>query len=120
MSFFKRKVAYPALNKDGTIELDEGCFDEYLAKNQSVAVMFYRTNCGHSAKMEPVFTELSSELKGKASFCKVSTPTNMDLVHEYSVKGTPTFIMFRNGSVVSSVTGEIVKDALRAEVEKCA
>ena len=114
--FWKKKPSYPQLDEDGTVNLDERTFDEFVTKNPKVVVMFHRTTCGHSVNMYPVFSELRGEMT-EVKFIKVSTPTNMSLVHKYDVKGTPTFMMMVNGKNVKSLTGEISKEILRAEIE---
>jgi thiol-disulfide isomerase/thioredoxin len=117
MSFFRKKPSCPQFNEDGTIDLDERCFDDFMAGNPKVVVMFHRTTCGHSVNMYPIFLDLCREMK-EVKFCKVSTPTNMSLVHRYEVKGTPTFTIIINGKRVGSMTGETKKDLLKAEIER--
>jgi len=102
-----------------TVEIDQSNFDQRLAEKEAAVVMFYRLNCGHSQNMEPIFTELSSEMS-QVAFFKVSTPANLQLVDRFGIKGTPTFIVFRQGSVVSAHSGEMTKEALRIEAERAA
>jgi|GEM_PF-2029905 len=118
MPLFGKKKVGPSLNKDGTVELDSACMDEYIAKNPRAVVMFYRSTCGHCMIMEPIFAQLCSEMKGLLSFCKVSTPTNMELVKRHSIKGTPTFVLFVDGKEAGSIVGERTKEALKAEIER--
>jgi thioredoxin 1 len=118
MSFFRKKTIFPQINNDGTIELDESCFDEFVAKNSKVVVMFYRSTCSHSVKMNPIFIDLCTEMKEGMKFCKVSTPTNMELVNRYEIKGTPTFVIVNNGKKIISIVGERTKEFLKAEIER--
>ena len=118
MSWFKKKEVCPHANEDGTVELDEGCFDDFIRSNPKVMVMFYRTTCSHSINMIPVFAELCNDLKDKVKFCRVSTPTNMPLARKYEVKNTPTFVIFNSGKVSASIVGEKTNDFLRGEIER--
>lgn len=118
MPFFRKKTVCPQMNKDGTIELDESCFDEFVANNSKVVVMFNRSTCSHSVKMNPIFIDLCTEMKEGMKFCKVSTPTNMNLVNRYEVKGTPTFVIFNSGKKIVSIVGERTKEFLKAEIER--
>jgi thioredoxin 1 len=117
MSWFKKKAACPHLNEDGTTELDESCFDESIMASPRAMVMFYRTTCSHSVTMLPVYAELSKDLKDGMRFFRVSTPTNMNLVRKYEVKGTPTFVIFNSGKAIGSFVGEKTKDFLKGEIE---
>jgi thioredoxin 1 len=119
MSLFRRKSIGPALNKDGTTELEARCFDEFIANNHRIVIMFYRSTCGHCMIMDPIYVQLCSEMKASIGFCKVSTPTNMELVRRYSIQGTPTFVVLVNGKVTGSIVGERTKEALKAEIERC-
>jgi thioredoxin len=118
MSLFRKKTVCPSLNKDGTMELDESCFDEFMIKHPKSVIMFYRSTCPHSQKMEPLYSDLCSEMKDRIQFCKVSTPNNMGLVKRFSVKGTPTFVVIIDGKPMSSLAGEKSKDQLKTELEK--
>jgi len=115
MPFFSRKRKCPDLNRDGTIELGEDCFDEYLLQNPKVILMFYSPTCRHSLAMEPVYAELRSEMGAQIPFCKVSM-INAQLAKKYNVPGTPTFYFIRNGTVTSSISGEARKETLKADV----
>lgn len=118
MSFFKRKVKGSIESKDGITELDLGGFDDFISKNPKVVVLFYRSNCSHSIKMDPIFSELDTEMKEAIKFCKVNTPTNIELVRRYSVKGTPTFIVVVNGIEKGRKVGEATKQSLKEEIER--
>jgi thioredoxin 1 len=118
MSWFKKKDVCPHANEDGTVELDESCFDDFIKSNPKVMVMFYRTTCSHSVNMIPVYAEVSNDLKDKMKFCRVSTPTNMPLVKKYEVKSTPTFMIFNDGKASASIVGEKTKDFLKGEIER--
>lgn len=119
MSFFKRKAKGPIESKDGITELDSSSFDGFIAKNPKVVALFYRSNCSHSIKMDPIYSELGVELKGAITFSKVSTPTNIELVRRYSVKGTPTFIVLIDGIEKGRKVGETTKQSLKEEIERC-
>ncbi|HTY46257.1 MAG TPA: thioredoxin family protein [Methanomassiliicoccales archaeon] len=117
MPIFSKKRPCPDRNRDGTIELGEDCFDEYLLQNSKVVLMFYSPTCRHSLAMEPLYAGLRSEMGAQIQFCKVST-TNAQLTKKYNVRGTPTFFFVREGAVISSVSGEARMEALKAEAVK--
>jgi thiol-disulfide isomerase/thioredoxin len=116
MPLFGKKKVGPTLNRDGTMELDTSCLDDFVTKNPRVVVMFYRSTCGHSLKMDPIYVQLCSEMKGPVEFCKVSTPANAELVRRLAIKGTPTFVFFVGGKEMGRAVGERTKEALKAEI----
>jgi thioredoxin 1 len=119
MPLFGKKAVGPTLNRDGTMELDASGFDDFVAKNPRLVVMFYRSTCSHSMKMDPIYVQLCSEMKGLIGFCKVSTPANMELVRRFTIKSTPTFVFYIGGKEMGRAVGERTKEALKAEIERC-
>ncbi len=117
MPLFRRKQSCPEINRDGTFELSEDCFDAFLAGNPKTVLMFYSPTCRHSLAMEPMFAGLRSDESREIAFCKVNV-INKGLVQRYSVPGTPTFIFIRQGTTLSRLSGEVRREVLKAEVEK--
>jgi len=118
MSLFRKKQDTPIKGKRNVIDLSEIDFDDSVHRNEIAIVMFCRPTCPHCARMEPVYQELSEELVDRILFCRVDIMTNASLTRKYEIKGTPTFVLIKQGSVVRSMEGEIPKNLLRDELVK--
>ena len=118
MSLFKKKQDAQIKAKSNVIDLSEVDFDDSVRRNDLVIVMFCRPTCPHCERMEPIYQELSEELVDRVLFCRVNIMTNASLTRKYEIKGTPTFVLIKQGSVVRSMEGENPKDLLRDELVK--
>jgi len=81
-----------------------------------VLVDFWAEWCPHCVSFMPHLDTLSSELIGKAKVLKVNISEAEDLAHRFSVTSLPTFLIFKDGSVVDIVRGALNKIDLKRRV----
>jgi desumoylating isopeptidase 1 len=89
------------------IATNSSSFHSLLRSHRAVVAFFTSATCGPCKFIEPVFEELAHEktqgtAAGKVAFVKVDMGVGMgsQVAAEYSVRVTPTFIMFLNGKKV--------------------
>jgi thioredoxin 1 len=56
-------------------------------------------------------------MAGKVRIVKVNVDDNPNSAAKYGVRGIPTLLMFKDGEVVSNVTGARPKTALKSWIE---
>ncbi len=81
-----------------------------------VLVDFWAEWCPHCVSFMPHLDTLSNELSGKAKVLKVNVTEAEDLAHKFSVTSLPTFLIFKDGSVVDVVRGAPNKIELKRRV----
>ncbi|KAH8167826.1 hypothetical protein CIB48_g449 [Xylaria polymorpha] len=83
------------------------------------AIAIYATWCGPCKEIAPYYEQLSRSIsKPKVmTFVKINTEAQRPLAAEFAITTLPTFILFRDGSVVGKVKGVNPQD-LRALIEK--
>lgn len=102
------------------LNITETNFENEILKADKVAfVDFYATWCGPCKMMSPIVDELSAEYEGKAVFGKCDIDANMSIAEKYGIMSIPTFIIFKNGEAVQTMTGGTSKAALKNMIEKC-
>ncbi|KAI8954230.1 thioredoxin [Xylaria longipes] len=94
-------------------------FSTVLKESRLVVADFYANWCGPCKQIAPVYEQLSRSIsKPKAiTFVKINTETQRPLAAEFAVTSLPTFILFRDGSVVEKVKGANPQ-GLRSLIEK--
>jgi thioredoxin 1 len=85
-------------------DLDQ--FKNLLSKSSKVVIDFSATWCGPCKAIAPKYEALSNEDKYKEwTFCKVDVDEADDVASEYGVSAMPTFLFFKNGSLVDKFAG---------------
>lgn len=90
---------------------------EVVSQTGTVLVDFYAQWCGPCKVTSPIIDELAGEKKD-VKFVKVDVDQNQELASQYSIFSIPTFLIFKNGKVVSQFVGAQSKDGFEDEIEK--
>ncbi len=90
---------------------------DVLDKKGLVFVDFFAEWCGPCKVTSPIIHEISEEMKD-VSFVEIDVDKNQDLAGQYSVFSIPTFVIFKDGKVVSQFVGAMGKEGFLAELEK--
>jgi thioredoxin 1 len=69
-----------------------------------VVIDFFATWCGPCQRIAPAFEQLAAKLT-KVTFLKVDVDDAAELAELYNVRAMPTFIILRNGQIVTKVEG---------------
>ncbi|KAJ2998100.1 hypothetical protein NUW58_g428 [Xylaria curta] len=90
-----------------------------LKESRLVVADFYANWCGPCKQIAPFYEQLSRSIsKPKViTFVKINTETQRPLAAEFAVTALPTFILFRDGTVVEKVKGANPQ-GLRSLIEK--
>lgn len=83
------------------VELNENNFEENT-KSGLKLVEFFATWCGFCQKQRPVLEELS---KNNIWIGTVDADKNPEITNKYGIKGFPTFVLFRDGKIISTLPG---------------
>ena len=70
-----------------------------------IAVEFMSYGCAHCRLIEPVIQQVAQMVGPKEKICRVNIAIEPELANNYEIQGTPTFIMFLNGSELERVEG---------------
>ncbi|KAJ1921137.1 hypothetical protein IWQ60_006828 [Tieghemiomyces parasiticus] len=90
-------------------------FDDLIKNNARVIVDFSATWCGPCKTIAPIFAKLS-ETYGNIKFVKVDVDDVAEVAQAYSVTAMPTFLSFKDGSVVGEPLRGANPSALTAQV----
>jgi len=65
----------------------------------------------------PMLDELSTEYTGKVKVCKMDVDANTETPSKLGVRGLPTLMLFKNGTLESTISGAQSKAQLSEFVE---
>lgn len=74
------------------------------AGGKLVILDFHAVWCGPCKIISPVFEDLSGEYTDVV-FCKVDVDDATDIAEKYKITCMPTFLFFKNGDQVGTITG---------------
>lgn len=90
---------------------------EVLEYKGVVFTDFYAEWCGPCKITAPIIEELSKELQD-IKFVKIDVDKNQELASQYSVFSIPTFMIFKEGKIVSQFVGAIGKIDFLNQIKK--
>ncbi|MFW5703841.1 MAG: thioredoxin [Patescibacteria group bacterium] len=91
--------------------------EEVINKKGVVLVDFFAEWCGPCKMVAPIIDELSKE-REDASFVKVNVDEEGELAQEYGISSIPTFVVFKDGKVVSQFMGAQGKESFEEAIDK--
>ncbi len=94
------------LDMASPIELTDANFSrEALSFPGPILVDFDSPRCGYCRMLAPVIDEIAAEYAGRVRVGKINVDANPATAARYNVRGTPTLILLRHGSVVKTLVG---------------
>lgn len=93
-------------------------FDKKIGESKPVFVDFFATWCGPCQMMLPIIEELENDYKSKEiEFLKVDIDECPDISNQYGIMSVPTFMLFKDGKDVDSISGAVPKEMLVEKID---
>ena len=93
-------------------------FDEEVIKSDiPVLVDFYADWCGPCKMMMPIVEKMAEKYDGKIKVGKVNSDEENQLAAKYNIMSIPSFLLFKNGELVDTLTGAMPADALAGKLD---
>lgn len=92
-------------------------YDQMTRSASVVLVEFYATWCPHCQAMAPVMEDIKEILGSTAEVVQLDVDRNKEAADAENIKGTPTFILYKDGRQVWRHEGEIDGNALLQKVQ---
>lgn len=97
---------------------DDTFKDEVLKADIPVLVDYWAEWCGPCKTITPVLDEIAQEYVGKLKIAKLNIDENPNTPPKYGVRGIPTLMLFKGGSVEATKVGALSKSQLTALIDR--
>ncbi|MCX8189251.1 MAG: thioredoxin [Nitrososphaeria archaeon] len=91
----------------GIIELDESNFMEFVSKKAHSLVYFWAPWCNPCKHMAPIVEKISKKYEDQINIGKVNVSSCPEIASKYFVAAVPTFILFREGTILEVLVGAV-------------
>ena len=91
---------------------------EDLLKKGPVLVDFWAPWCGPCRTIAPIVEELGNIYNGKLKVMKMNVDDNTKTPGKFGIRGIPTLILFKGGSVAEQIVGVVPKTQIEAAIQK--
>ncbi|MCH9026027.1 MAG: thioredoxin TrxA [Proteobacteria bacterium] len=100
------------------IHTSDDSFEADVIKSEvPVLLDFWAEWCAPCKMIAPILTEIAEEYKGRLKIAKLNIDENPSIPPKFGIRGIPTLILFKNGTVEGQKVGALSKSQLTAFLE---
>jgi thioredoxin 1 len=96
---------------------DDSFEAEILKTSGPVLVDYWADWCGPCKMIAPILDEIANEYAGRLKVAKLNIDENPNTPPKYGIRGIPTLMLFKNGSVEATKVGAVSKSQLTAFID---
>ena len=93
---------------------DANFAQDVLKSEKPVLLDFWAEWCGPCKMIAPILDEIAGEYQDRVKIAKLNIDENPQTPHKFGIRGIPTLILFKNGSLEAQKVGAVSKSQLSA------
>jgi thioredoxin 1 len=103
---------------ENIIHVTDDSFDQEVLKSGTpVLVDYWAEWCGPCKMIAPALDQIATEYAGRLKVAKLNIDENAATPPKFGIRGIPTLMIFKNGSVEATKVGALSKSQLNAFID---
>lgn len=103
---------------DNIINVTDSTFEqEVLSSEIPVLLDYWAEWCGPCKMIAPILNDIANEYSGKIKVAKLNIDENPGTPAKFGVRGIPTLMIFKSGSIEATKVGAMSKSQLSAFID---
>jgi thioredoxin 1 len=104
-----------AVSSQSIVHTSDANFDKDVLKSEKPVLLdFWAEWCGPCKMIAPILDEIAETYKDKLRIAKLNIDENPATPPKFNIRGIPTLILFKNGTVEAQKVGAVTKSQLAA------
>jgi len=91
---------------------------DVLQADKPVLVDYWAEWCGPCKMIAPILDEVSAAYQGRLQVAKMNVDENRDIPAKFGIRGIPTLMVFKGGTLAATKVGAMTKAQLTAFIDE--